>query len=231
MDFIVKTKETHGEFTIQSTAETITNNKFLDGKKTGESPFLDVYFAVIPKDVSITSVTPKARNEEIASCSDEKVRKEKFYSWQLLSHALYNSLGLRIENLDFIKQENGKWLCDKCFFSISHGNGVVVVAVSSQSVGIDLELIDQSKKQVLEKVLTDREKTELSSNENLIEKLTTIWAKKESIYKMEGRGAFNPKKIESSLAQTFSKIIKINEKDFAFAICSNHLTNLRFITL
>lgn len=191
-------------------------------------PLLDVYYAVIPRDFSITAVTPEVRDEEIKSCTDEKVKKEKFFAWKLLAHALYRSLGLRIENLEFNKDKNGKWLCDKCFFSISHGDGIVAIAVSKQSVGIDLELIDDNKKQVLEKVLTEIEKAELSKGESSIEKLTTIWTKKESIYKMKGEGAFSPRKIESLSAQTFSKILAIDGKNFALSVCSNDLTPLRF---
>ena len=77
-----------------------------------------VYFAHIP--FVCDGYVCDIRQKEIESCSNFKVKQEKFYIWKLLEIALKQSLGIDIREVEFRKLDNGKWVCDKCQFSLSH---------------------------------------------------------------------------------------------------------------
>ena len=84
-------------------------------------------------------VYPPQRAEEIEKTGSEKVRQEKLAVWKLLFVAIERKFGYKPEELKFSKTENGKWICDKLWFSLSHSHGASAVIVSDKPCGIDVE--------------------------------------------------------------------------------------------
>ena len=58
-------------------------------------PVVDVYLAPLPEDAPLGEVECPERAKEIASVTNEKVKREKYFVWQLLLYALERSFGLR----------------------------------------------------------------------------------------------------------------------------------------
>ena len=146
--------------------------------------FIDAYFATISES-EIGRVFPNERNEEILAVKNEKVRTQKYFVWKLLERALKKSLGLDIGNLSFSKTPDGKWVCDKCEFSLTHSDEIVAVAVSNLPVGIDAEKVRSVSPTTIKKVLSGDEYayyeslSETERQEFFIKK----WTQKESAFK------------------------------------------------
>ena len=180
-----------------------------------------VYTAKIPTDLTVKTVYPPQKNLEISSCLSQKVKEEKFFAWCVLEFAIKNTFGFDLKTLNFSKQENGKWICDKCHFSISHSHGVVAVAVSNIPVGVDLELFEPAKSGCIEKYLTLSELNHLEqlSSDKKWEFLLAVWSKKESVYKKQGLGAFIPSKIDTVKENVETQKVIIGERAYLFSLC------------
>lgn len=160
----------------------------------------DIYFSKIPQNILISEVIPAERNHEILGVHNEDLRLEKYWGWKTLEYALFRSFGYKLADLVFSKSKNGKWLCDKCFFSISHSNGYVAVAVSNREVGIDMEektafrekCTDEAFLKGIEARIVSRKD---ASSQTPME-LLKLWTQKESLFKRKSKKDFDPLKIQ-----------------------------------
>lgn len=147
-------------------------------------------------------VYPPQRAEEIKKTRSEKARREKLVVWKLLLAAIERKFGYKPEELKFSKTENGKWICDKLWFSLSHSHGAAAIIVSDKPCGIDVEYkVDFLKKcadkSFIEAFLNRIGESAGNSGALSAEEILSLWTKKESIYKKTGEGNFSPKKITS----------------------------------
>ena len=127
----------------------------------------------------------------------------------------------------FHKSENGKWACDKCEFSLSHGENAVAVALSRKPVGVDVELIKKPVVDGLEKkILSDAETIEFNVAEDKTDYLITAWSKKESVFKRDGGKNFAPKQIED-YSETHSTEVEVAGERYRLAITSENLNRLK----
>ena len=96
-----------------------------------ENLFVEDYFPV----------KSKLRAEYISSIKDEKRKKQSFFVWKLLECAL-DDLG--VKNNEFYVLSN-RWglVGDSVYFSLSHSNNLVVVAISENKIGVDIEKLDK----------------------------------------------------------------------------------------
>ncbi len=188
---------------------------------------LDIYYAIIPETEDISSVFPKEREEEILSCSNNKVRLEKYFVWKLLEYGMKNSLGLEFEKQNFRKLECGKWVCDSCCFSLSHSEGLVAVAVSLKPVGIDIEYIKDSDFKAAKRAFSDSELEEF-------EKLDTTektdfffkkWTQKESTFKKGEAKVFSPSSIEKFEGE--SRVIEAGRRKYYLSAACGNTSALR----
>lgn len=193
-------------------------------------PVVDVYSAVIPKDVNFSNVYPKERQQDIDSCSNERVKKEKYYAWKLLEYALKDKYLLNICDVNFEKSKAGKWTCDKCYFSISHSSDLVAVAVSDNAIGIDVELKKSVKENAIIKVLTSSELEQFDAikTDDRIGFLLTKWVQKESIFKAEKEEKFCPSKIDTTLYNVKIKNLSVCENEYILGVCSIPKGLIRF---
>ena len=120
--------------------------------------------------------------------------------WKLLLVAIERKFGYKPEELKFSKTENGKWICDKLWFSLSHSHGASAVIVSDKPCGIDVEykvdfLKKSADKSFIEAFLNRMSESASDFGTISAEEILSLWTKKESLYKMTGEGIFSPKKI------------------------------------
>lgn len=186
-------------------------------------PVVHVYVEKFPFCIADETILPPERQKEIDSCSNPKVRSEKFYAWKLLEKALIHSLGLKLENLGVTRNKNGKWGCSSCYFSISHSGDLVAVAVSRKPVGVDIEKRDETRftDALEDKIVSKREAAALQRLEERGTALNALWTKKEAIFKLDGEKSFQPKQIETSKYTSTTKSIQCGEERYLITVASD----------
>ena len=153
-----------------------------------------VYVAEIPNG-ELKELYPKERQLEINHTKNEKLKREKYYVWRLLEYALAESFGKSISELEFTKHKSGRWSTPFCEFSISHTDGVVAVAISNETVGVDVEVIKpRHNDKTAERIMTAEE---YNKYQNLPESERTefflsVWTRKEAVFKSLHLDSFVP---------------------------------------
>ncbi len=181
-------------------------------------PVINVFIAPIKETID-GEVYPTQRQLELDKVTNEVVKREKYSSWKLLEYAISRSFGFKFADLVFAK-EKGKWVCDKCYFSISHSDGYVAVAVSREACGVDIENREVADN-LARLVLTKKETAEFNNLQDKSGYMLNKWVLKESIFKSLGQKNFAPKKIETDTYSTFYKQIEVGEKTFSLGVATN----------
>lgn len=190
-----------------------------------ERPVLDVYICNVLRNSDV-AVMPSERQQELDGVTDEKLKRQKLTTWTLLNTALKRSFGCDFDEARFARLDNGKWVCDKARFSLSHTDDYAVVAVSDKAVGVDAEnkqsfadrWADESARNAFAKRIVAQGEACDGSN------LLTLWIKKESAYKRDGRGSFKPSSINTDVIDYV-----VREYDgAAIAVCGDSLNAVRF---
>lgn len=122
-------------------------------------------------------------------------------SHKLLDDMLFENYG--IKNPQFEYGEYGKpFLAEykNIFFSISHCNKAVCVAISEKNIGTDIETIRKYSESVVRRVFTEKETSELEKSAEKNKFFFKLWTLKESVVKYNGKGiSYGMKNIEIDL--------------------------------
>ena len=84
----------------------------------------------------------------------------------------------------FTIDKSGKPVSDKCFFNVSHDNGIVALVKSDIQVGIDLEQLRKIDTKLLNYAFTYEERKIIKSSKAFF----AVWTNKESLLKCDGIG-------------------------------------------
>ena len=184
--------------------------------------FTHLYFAHIP--FLCDGYLCDARKKEIDACSNSKVKQEKFYVWKLLEFALKKSLNINIRDVEFTKQENGKWVCKECWFSFSHSHDIVCVAISDERLGVDLEYMDSRRHPLtlLDKTLCGDEKCQTEAD------FFTMWTIKEAAFKFSEGVGFNPQTIDTTkIENKKTDFINIGADRYVWTVVGDYIENIK----
>ena len=189
---------------------------------------LDIYVTRIKDSYADVDVYPPNRQEIINNTKNIEVKRERIGVWCLLEYGIKKSLGKRLADISPYLDENGKWLSNSCFFSLSHSNGVAVVAISDALVGIDIECkreidINAFSRRIFTE--SERKDAEMQIDKNKF--MIQHWTKKESIYKMIGKQPFIPSNIECSLYPVKTIIKMIDGYEYYISVCSDKTIELQ----
>lgn len=167
---------------------------------------------------------PSLRFSEIQACKSERVKCEKYLVWKLLEKAIETNFNLDFANLQFAKNADGKWTCSDLYFSLSHTDGAVCVAVSNKPIGVDIEIVKNIRLSLKDKILTEREKEKIMSlpEEQKGAFLLDAWVKKESIFKMTGGEALLPTRIDTIDSVAKAESIDILGREYLIAVASKN---------
>lgn len=122
---------------------------------------------------------------------------------------------------EIILNENGKPLFkDKnIYFNISHCEELVVCAVSSKNIGIDIEKIKSKNKSLINYICNEEELKQIETSINKEKKFIETWTKKESYIKYLGSSInINIKNILNDVNNNYFTTSIINEKDGQFVL-------------
>lgn len=170
------------------------------------------------------------RQLQIDDCSNIAVKAHKYAVWKLLEYAVKQHFGVSLYDCNPVCN-NGKWTANGINFSLSHSENVVCVAVSDQTIGVDVQILDNFPKQIADKVLTANEK-QLYTNSPSDETMCKLWTKKEAIFKFGTQNTLC--QIDTtSYPNATSEIHELFGKKYAVAICTPEPTpvNLQIVTL
>lgn len=145
----------------------------------------------------LLDIFPENRQKKILSCRRKNNRLQS-YGASLLLHRILNEHGKSMG--DMFYSETGKPMIDGIFFSISHSANRVMCAVSSQTVGCDIEKIEAGEnlehrfEKIAKRFFSKREVQELEDapEEERRNLFYRIWTMKESYVKMTGEGLKAP---------------------------------------
>lgn len=185
--------------------------------------FAKIYFAKTKE--SGLPIYPEERADEILGCKNEKVKREKSSVWTLLSFAVKDAFGKELTSYNFKKKENGKWVSDGFYFSLTHSNGVAGVAISNAPIGVDIENITMFDKKIgskkdafLKKVCSDEEyKTYKNAP---ISRLSALWTAKESAFKRSDDNYFDYKKCKTGFSK--SNEMKLFKEEYSVSVCAEN---------
>ena len=193
---------------------------------------IDTLVAYAPiQDADITvPLYPYERYREVLSCKNEKAKQEKYLVWKLLEKAVVDMINLDFANLRFVKTDNGQWICPDFYFSLSHTDGLVCVAVSDSPIGVDVELVRKINTGIGRKILTERELLLMSElppdkkNRYLIES----WVKKESVFKKNGGEKLLPNRMETSEYSTKLTSIERSGREYVISASVDNCEKIEF---
>ena len=190
-----------------------------------ERPVLDVYICNVLRNCDVT-LTPSERQQELDGVTDEKLKRQKLTTWTLLKTALKRSFGYDFDEVQLTHLDNGKWVCDKAWFSLSHTDDYAIVAVSDAAVGVDAEnkqsfadrwKDEKARNAFAKRIVAQGEACDVS---NLLE----LWIKKESAYKLDGHGSFKPSSINTD---AINYVVR-EYNGAVIAVCGESLNAVRF---
>ena len=183
---------------------------------------VDVLVMYAPiKDTDMTEpLVPKERHQEVEGCKNERVRREKYLVWKLLAKATKQGLNLDFDNLKFTKTEFGQWISPDFFFSLSHTDGAVCVAVSREAVGVDIEKIRDIKPSLLPRFLSDAEFKHASmlAEDEKNRFFLDAWVKKESIFKMRGGKSLLPRSIDTAKCDATVEHVSVHGEEYLISL-------------
>ena len=179
--------------------------------------FTDVYYARLPAVLGRRSVYPPERQDYILQASNEKVARQRYYVWILLERAVELSLGKSLADIQLSRTKQGRWISPAVFFSLSHGENAVAVAVSNAPIGVDIQAEIQKKADFF---LTKEERTAYETATDKVWFLTELWTKKESIFKKTNGTRFDPKRLCANEHFTQTQAIAIDGKRYALSVTS-----------
>lgn len=167
------------------------------------------------------SIENDTRANEIYACLNQDERERKFYVWQLLDQAVTTLFEKPLSAFD-VKKVDGKWVCDDFYFSLTHKNNVVAVAVSLLPVGVDIEEEnpDRFARFAPEKLLCGGEK-ELYENTQKCDKtklINILWTKKESLFKKSDLKIFNAKTIDTTNVKSTTHSVECDSKKYFLSV-------------
>lgn len=194
---------------------------------TPYSETVSLFLAALPDVPLIKPLGCEARNREIEAINHSTAKAQKYYVWRLLELAMEQTYGIRADQLDFEKQPSGRWVItgkySSIHFSLSHCEGAVAVALSHQSVGVDIEPAERLLKPALaQKVLTPDEQTTYdalpATEQN--DYLLRAWVSKEAIYKRTEQGGFCPREIAlcHAVASLDVRTVSVGDRSFLVAL-------------
>ena len=190
--------------------------------------FLAAYIVKMPHKVNFSPLYPKERNEEIEKTNHEDLRRQRFCVWKLLEYAIFDVLGRHICDFEFKKEESGKWCAEGLYFSLSHSENALMVAISSHPVGVDIEFIHNPRSAAFAKrILTESECEEYERTEDKFAYVIKKWTQREAVYKRSGVGVFSPRRINCDGISTFTDIVKIEKDEYAFTVAADAIEYLK----
>lgn len=189
------------------------------------------------RDYNYNNIEPffsEYRINKIKNTNNEMTKLNHIKIEFLIKLSLEKYLNTNINKLDFIINQYGKPILSRsdCFINISHKNDILVIAISKNDVGVDIEKVDSKYQKIATKIYNNDNYNNYSTN---IDKIINDWTILESFVKLIGKNMYIDLKtlkitdfniIDQKNNVYFYKSIKI-ESDYYITVASNLEFNLK----
>ena len=133
----------------------------------------------------------------------------------------------RYRDIEWSYNKHGKpYLLNGPYFSISHCKEGIAVAIDDEPVGIDIESIRHVDEYLIERTMSEQEKSIMENRKSKIEKdrtFTRLWTQKEAIVKAEGVGIQSFEQLQSTIENRTSNIETIDTAKYIYSIAYGKL--------
>jgi hypothetical protein len=191
----------------------------------------DLYVAPIPCELSVGKTGIAERDAEIDGASCERVKREKYAAFMLLDAALRRSFDISLRDAAPYRTDSGKWVSDSVYFSISHSDSAVAVAVARTPIGADIEPITAREREgaLAARIMEGAELSayESAPDEKRSEIFTAAWASREAEFKREGNGALFPCRTVKRRDQLATGTLVIGGVLHSYAVSCMAVSHLR----
>lgn len=152
------------------------------------------YNNINPKMIENTiKIMPKERVEKYNKLEKKEDKLNCLVSYYLLFYALKkNRITYQPPYFKYLKNKKPSLnFTNRIFFNISHTKNLVAVAISKETVGVDVETINNSKLKIINKIFCKEEYLKFLKSTNKEKFFFEIWTKKEAYCKRKGISIFN----------------------------------------
>lgn len=176
----------------------------------------------------LKNILPKKYFELINGLNLEK-KRQRLIKYYLIDYILKKDLSITIEDLNYNEYiYSNSYYKDSLYLNISNKNNILLIAISSNKIGIDLEEIKKRDfNKLLNRFFTKNILNQFLKQQNILEQekyFYKIWTSSESFLKMEGKTLYY-KDIDTHIQFPYIKTYQtnINKKDYVFSISSKDL--------
>ena len=171
------------------------------------------------KIMSAYSAMPKSRKQRVDQITTNQVYKEfLIVEYQILKTVLNISA-----TQDFSYTSLGKpFILGKPNFSISHSQDFLVIAVSNNDIGVDVQKVEKYNPSLAKKVLSLSELKLVENSKNKAYQFAKLWTKKEAKTKLLGGSVFDDTKNILNDSQNY-KFWVSRKNGFVITICEKDL--------
>lgn len=146
-------------------------------------------------------------------------------SWLMLQE------GLRIMGYglpDFSYNEYGKpYIEGGPYFSISHCKEGIAVAIDDQPIGIDIEAIRPAKEDLVERVMNEEERLQITGYGLPDRMFTRLWTQKEAVVKAQGVGIQSFEQLQTILEESGKwKVESVEKEKYIYSIAYGKLCSI-----
>lgn len=169
------------------------------------------------------SLLERAIRDKIDRKKSVVQKKQSLAGYILLYRAMEELYNKKKFGINF--NENGKPLCDFCFFSISHSAEMVICAVSDKPIGVDIQKTKGISPREKYRFFNDRENDYVNQEPNqLSQRYVEIFSKKEAAIKMLGKALGDAADVD-----TFSKEYCFDcyeNGGFVISVCQKNMSSV-----
>lgn len=110
-------------------------------------------------------------------------------------------------------------------FSITHTAGMIGIAISDESVGIDAEKICDADLRITKRFFTAQENLRIENSANKNKRFLEIWTKKEAYLKYIGKGLHTPMR-SFDVFELANKFESFEECGYMISICHDRIRDI-----
>lgn len=140
------------------------------------------------------------------------------FAHEKLKEILQNDFNYQLTKLSYNKYKKPYLINSNLFFNISHSKDIVVIAIDTSELGIDIEFYDRYEEKNINKIFSEKEVQQIKESTNPYKEYSKLWCMKESLLKCIGTGI----KIDmrNVLDNTDDFIFEIIEKEaYLISVC------------
>ncbi len=139
-------------------------------------------------------------------------------SWLMLNEGLEDE-GMSGLVDEWKYNEHGKpYIENGPYFSISHCQAGIAVAIDDQPIGIDIETIRHAKEDLIERTMSEAERVGMDDR-----KFTRLWTQKEAVVKAAGTGIYSFEQLQTILDNGHWTLDTFEKDNYIYSIAYGQL--------